>query len=168
MWHPRANRNRPMAVRSAVAPGTASTGHLSHDVHGTSRRFCASANQSAALVPPDCDTLRTDSWLCPGRPKLEVDLPIYITVQKSQPIRTRPLYDRPWHLTDRSLVVPGPSETGYWPRWFAVSANQSASRYCSEPEVDLPEDIKGLRSCWVLQSVFLNNTSGCASFWRCE
>ena len=90
LWHPRANRNRPVAIRSGVTPGTAWTGHLSRDVHGTSRRFCASANQSAAPVRPDRDTLRTDSWSSPGHPKPEVDLPIHIAVQRSQPIRTRP------------------------------------------------------------------------------
>ena len=90
LWHQRANRNHPMAVRSTVAPGTASTGHLSWVVHGTSRRFYAPANQSAGLVRPDRDTLRTESWSSLGRPKPEVDLPIHITVQRSQPIRTRP------------------------------------------------------------------------------
>ena len=166
LWHPRANRNRPVAVRSAVTPGTASTGHLSRDVHGTSRQVCASANQSAALVRPV-----THYGQIVGRPWAVQNRKL--TFPYTSRCRGLSQSEHGLSMIDRDTLgqefgCPRPSETGYWPRWFAVSANQSASRYCSEPEFDLPEDITGLRSCWVLQSVFLNDTSGCTSFWRCE
>ena len=42
-----------------------------------------------------------------------------------------PSATRPWHITDRKLVVPGPSETGSWPshthHGAEVSANQNAA-----------------------------------------
>ena len=89
LWHPRANRNRPVAIRSAVAPGLRLvTFHATST--GRPGGFVFSANQSAAPVRPDRDTLQTDSWSSPGRPKPEGDLPIHIAVQGSQPIRTRP------------------------------------------------------------------------------
>ena len=65
-------------------------------LHGTSRRFYASANQSAALVWPDRDTLRTEIWSSLGRLKPD----IYHGYWLSQPIRLRPVTVR-----NRKLIL---------------------------------------------------------------
>ena len=90
----------------AVAPGTASTGHLSCVVQGTSKWFCTSTNESAVLVRPR-------PWQAVGFPEAVRNRRLTFPFPSrcmSPSIRTRP-----WQIKDSKSLVPLPFKTGTWP-----------------------------------------------------